>query len=265
MVLKKLFVAILLSAILLIATSSKEVSAKPIEKRESINFGLTPTYDHSQPKLSTQEEQVLRKHNAIYLGTPINKKIYLTFDTGYEMGNTSKILDCLKKYNIKAVFFATGHFMEQEPDLIKRMAKEGHIVGNHTYYHPDMTKVSKERIINEISLIEDKYFSITNMHMMKIYRPPMGKYDEYSLNIMDTLGYKTLFWSLAYVDWEINKQRGWEYSYDKVISRIHPGAVILMHTVSTDNANALERIIVDLQNEGYNFNNPLNLISPLTY
>ncbi len=265
MIFKKLLVIILLSAIPLLANSSDGVSAETAKERVSINFGLTPTYDHTRPKLSKEEENLLSKHNAIYLGSPENKKIYLTFDTGYEMGNTLKILECLAKYNIKAVFFATGHFMEQNPDLIKRMSDDGHIVGNHTYYHPDISKVSREEIREELNLIEKKYQDITGESMIKMYRPPMGKYDEYSLGVVDDLGYKTLFWSLAYVDWEIDRQRGWKYSYDKVMSRIHPGAIILMHTVSKDNANALDRIISDLKVEGYEFDNPMSLINPVTY
>lgn len=212
----------------------------------SFGFG----YTNNNGNVSIGEyEQILTKHNSIYLGD--NDKVYLTFDTGYELGNTSKILDTLKENDVKATFFVTGHFMKTNPELIKRMHDEGHLVGNHTWGHPKITTISKEKLENEINKINEEYKKITNCEMKKYFRPPCGDFDDKSLGYLDELGYKTIFWSLAYKDWNPKEIKGKEFAYNSVVDKLHNGAIILLHTVSTDNTNALSDIINGIKNKGY--------------
>ena len=150
--------------------------------------------------------------------------------------------------------------MEKNEDLVRRMVEENHLVGNHTYYHPDLTKLSKEKYAEDLKKFEDKYFEITNRKLLKIMRPPSGTFSDRSLQIADELGYHNIFWSLAYRDWDINDQKGADYAYNSVMKRMHPGAIILLHNVSRDNAMALKRIIVDLKAQGYKFKSISDLL-----
>ncbi|XMB85699.1 delta-lactam-biosynthetic de-N-acetylase [Mycoplasmatota bacterium WC44] len=207
--------------------------------------------------------EIISPYDVFYVGDTDKKEIYLTFDTGYETGNTSHLLDTLKEHNVPAAFFVTGHFISEHPELIKRMYDEGHIVGNHTWSHPDLTSLTGKEVELELSKIENKYYDITNTEMLKFIRPPRGTFSPKSLTALDDLGYVTVFWSLAYVDWYQNQQRGWEYAYNSVMDTIHNGAIILMHTVSNDNKEALEQILTDLDKQGYQFKPLTNLISDL--
>lgn len=202
-------------------------------------------------------EEVLNKHNSFYLGD--KDKVYLTFDTGYELGNTYKILDTLKEKNVKATFFVTGHFMKTNPDLILRMHNEGHLVGNHTWGHPKITTITKEKLEVEINKLNDEYLKITNAQMPKYFRPPCGDFDDKTLGYLDELGYKTVFWSLAYKDWNPKEIKGKEYAYNSVMEKLHDGAIILLHTVSNDNMDALSDIIDGIKNKGYNIGNIADL------
>lgn len=212
------------------------------------SWGFGVTNKGKNPDIGSYEE-ILNKHNAIYVGKKEN--VYFTFDTGYETGNTSKILDTLKEKNVKATFFVTGHFMKTNKDLIKRMCEEGHIVGNHTWGHPKISKIGNEKIEEEINKLNNEYEEIIGSKMPKYFRPPCGDFDERSLTKLDEMGYKTVFWSLAYKDWLKDEVKGANYAYDSVMSKIHGGAIILLHTVSKDNTDALGKIIDGCREKGY--------------
>lgn len=180
------------------------------------------------------------------------KVLYLTFDCGYENGYTSKVLDVLKEKNVKAAFFCTLDEIESEPELIARMIKEGHIVGNHSSTHPSFAEISREKMAKEIEKCDN--FLRTNFgYTSKYFRFPKGEYSESALELVGSLGFVSVFWSLSYSDWDVNNQKGAEYAFEKVTSRIHPGAIILLHSVSSDNANALGRIIDYAAEKGYKF------------
>ena len=194
------------------------------------------------------------KRQAYYAENTDQKVIYLTFDAGFENGNTPAILDALKKHNVPATFFVVGNFLSDNPDLIKRMVEEGHIVGNHTYTHPDMSKISTmESFSKEIQDVEKLYQEITGKEMIKFYRPPQGKYSEENLKMAKELGYKTFFWSLAYVDWYQDKQPTKEEAFDKLLGRIHPGAVVLLHNTSSTNGQILDELLTKWEEMGYTF------------
>ncbi|WP_416148911.1 delta-lactam-biosynthetic de-N-acetylase [Salipaludibacillus sp. HK11] len=198
-------------------------------------------------------EELIEKYGGMYIGDTSEKNLYLTFDNGYENGYTEIILDLLKEKNVPATFFVTGHFLNEENDLIKRMVSEGHIVGNHSFHHPSLPEVSDDRLEREIHSLEQAYEEVTGRTDMMYLRPPQGTFSERSLSKTAEMGYTNVFWSLAYKDWEIDRQKGADYAYDNIMERIHPGAVLLLHSVSSDNAEALPRVIDDLQSEGYTF------------
>jgi peptidoglycan-N-acetylmuramic acid deacetylase len=195
---------------------------------------------------------VVTKYNGIYIGNTNEKTIYLTFDEGYENGYTKQILDVLKANNVKAHFFITGAYLKDQPELVKRMIAEGHIVGNHSVNHPSLPEVSTEQVKQEIQGLESQLKQVVNYDMY-LLRPPRGEWSERTLKITEDLGYKTVFWSMAYQDWLVDQQKGWQHAHNHVMSNIHNGAVILLHAVSSDNANALDQIIKDLKSQGYSF------------
>ena len=182
------------------------------------------------------------------------KPIYLTFDAGFENGNTAPILDALKKHNAPAAFFLVGNFIEKNPDLVKLIVDEGHIVGNHTYSHPDMSAISDaDSFKSEISKLENAYTTVTDKELPKFYRPPQGKYSESNLQMAKDLGYTTVFWSLAYVDWYQDKQPTEEAALKSLTSRIHPGAILLLHSTSSTNAKILDKLLTEYEKMGYTF------------
>ena len=196
----------------------------------------------------------LAKYNAYYAKDTDEKVIYLTFDAGYENGNTEPILDALKKHQVPATFFVVGTYVKENPDLIKRMKEDGHIVGNHTYHHKDMSQISTvETFQEELQSVETLYKEITGEEMTKFYRPPQGKYSESNLKMAKDMGYKTFFWSLAYVDWYQDKQPTKEEAFDKLLSRIHPGAIVLLHSTSSTNASILDELLTKWEEMGYAF------------
>ncbi|WLR44379.1 delta-lactam-biosynthetic de-N-acetylase [Bacillus carboniphilus] len=223
------------------------VSNKPI------HWGFQRSTNHQAPTAGKEFDDLLKKYDSFYKDETDQKEIYLTFDNGYENGNTKKILDVLKKQKVPATFFITGHYLNEEEALVKRMVNEGHIVGNHSWHHPDFTKISGERIKKELTSVSDKISELTDQEETIYLRPPRGIFSERVLEKSHELGYVSVFWSLAFVDWKVDKQRGWKYAYDNVMKQIHPGAVILLHSVSRDNTEALEKIIVDLRKQGYKF------------
>lgn len=193
-------------------------------------------------------------YDAYYVGDASEKTIYLTFDCGYENGNTEPILDALKKHNVPATFFVVGHFLETAPDLAKRMVEEGHAVGNHTYHHPDMSAISDlESFQKELDDVADLFYEITGTELSTYYRPPQGKCNAENVKMAQKIGYSTIFWSLAYVDWDTEKQPSHEEAFDKLTTRIHPGAIVLLHNTSQTNGEILDELLTKWEDMGYTF------------
>ena len=196
----------------------------------------------------------LKQFQAHYIADTTESVLYLTFDAGYENGNTEAILDALKKHHAPAAFFLVGNYLETSPDLVKRMMAEGHTVGNHTWHHPDMSKIADQSSFSEeLSRLEQKYQEITGQTMKKYYRPPQGKYSESNLKMAKEMGYHTFFWSLAYVDWYENKQPTHEEAFKKLLGRIHPGAIVLLHSTSKTNGEILDELLTKWEEMGYRF------------
>lgn len=216
------------------------------------NWGLS-FQEEGQPPVANKSADELAKYNAVYIGNTQEKVLYLTFDCGFENGNTPAILDALKKHNAKATFFVVGNYISTSPDLVKRMVQEGHIVGNHSYHHPDMTQMGKEEFAKELGELETLYEQTIGKSMAKFYRPPQGKYSTNSLQIAKELGYKTVFWSLAYVDWNQDSQPTHEEAFDKLLKRVHPGAVVLLHNTSKTNGEILDELLTKWEMMGYTF------------
>ena len=217
------------------------------------NWGLS-FQSEGQTPVGNATSDYLKQFHAYYAGPAQEKVIYLTFDAGYENGNTPAILDALKKHRATATFFLVGNYLETSPELVKRMAAEGHTVGNHTFHHPDMSKIStKEAFQKELTDLEALYKETTGQEMKKFYRPPQGKYSESNLQMADEMGYHTFFWSLAYVDWYEDKQPSMEEAFQKLLGRIHPGAVVLLHSTSRTNGQILDELLTKWEEMGYRF------------
>lgn len=212
-------------------------------------YGVGKNKTGERPNVSIK---TIEENNGYTIGSD-DKRIYLTFDCGYENGYTLKILDVLKETDTKACFFITGHYLNSSYDIVKRMITDGHIVGNHTYSHKSFNVSSNEEILNDIKKLEDLYKEKTGLTMSKYIRPPKGEYTEKSQKLLADNGYSSIFWSLAYVDWYKDKYYGNHYSYNNVMKKIHNGAIILMHSVSKDNILDLKDIIIDLKEKGYIF------------
>ena len=209
---------------------------------------------------ATAEE--LAQYDAHYVGDTSQKKIYLTFDCGYENGYTEPILDSLKKHNAPAAFFVVGNMIESAPDIIRRMADDGHIVGNHTFHHPDMSSISDPAAFQqELEQLSSLYRETTGEEMPMFYRPPQGKYSTENLQMAHELGYKTIFWSLAYVDWYVEDQPTAEEAYAKLLPRIHDGAIVLLHSTSRTNAEILDELLTRWKEMGYRFESIDNLFA----
>ena len=220
---------------------------------ETGNWGLSFQTEGAAP-IGPANAQQLAKYDAVYLGDTAEKVIYLTFDAGYENGCTAKILDTLKAHNVPAAFFLVGNYMEKNADLVRRMVDEGHIVGNHTMHHYDMSKLSeKEAFSKELTELENCFKEVTGKDLPKYYRPPQGIYSEENLKMAQELGYRTVFWSLAYVDWLNNDQPTKEEAFSKLLPRTHNGAVVLLHSTSATNAEILDELLTKWEGMGYRF------------
>ena len=216
-------------------------------------WGLSFQTPGQPPKADATADQ-LKPYDAKYIGDTSRKTIYLTFDCGYENGNTGTILDVLKQHNAPAAFFVVGNYITSAPDLVRRMAEEGHTVGNHTWSHPDMSAISdKTAFSQQLQQVKDAYQDCTGAEMPDYYRPPQGVYSHDNLKMAQELGYKTVFWSLAYVDWKQDEQPTEEYAMEKLTQRIHNGAVVLLHNTSSTNAAILDRILTKWEEMGYSF------------
>ena len=220
---------------------------------ETGSWGLSFRTEGKAP-VGNASAEALRRYDAVYLGNEAEQKIYLTFDAGYENGCTEQILDVLKKHQVPAAFFLVGSYIRQHPDLVRRMEAEGHTVGNHTMHHYDMSKISDpDAFRKELEDLEAIYQEIVGKPMEKFYRPPQGIYSEENLKQAQALGYKTVFWSLAYVDWKQDSQPSHEAAFGKLIPRIHPGAVVLLHSTSQTNAEILDELLTRWEALGYRF------------
>lgn len=217
------------------------------------SWGLS-FHEEGQPPVGSASATTLKKYDAAFLGDPTQKVLYLTFDAGYENGFTAQILDVLKEHHVPAAFFLVGNYLETQPELVQRMVQEGHTVGNHTWGHKDMSAISdKETFAEELKKVEEAYLEITGQEMEKFYRPPQGDYSEENLKMAQELGYKTVFWSLAYADWDNDAQPTPEQAFSKLLGRVHPGAVVLLHSTSKTNAAILEELLTKWEDMGYTF------------
>ncbi len=224
------------------------LSSKKIEH----SYGVAK--DNKPHSISVESQKLFesKKFNAVTYDTMTEKNIYLTFDCGYENGYTSKILDILKEKNVKAAFFCTLDDIKSEPELIARIINEGHIVGNHSATHPSFDTLSAEEIALELEKCEN-YLRVNFGYSTKYFRFPKGNYSEKALDVVGSLGFVSVFWSSSYADWDTDNQKGADYAFEKVTQRLHPGAIILLHSVSSDNAGAIDRIIDYAISQGYQF------------
>ena len=207
---------------------------------------------NAPPEIDAKTRGMFERNNTHYIGNQKEKILYLTFDEGYENGYTSEILDTLKEKNVPAAFFITGPYLEMQTELVDRMVNEGHIVGNHTENHPNLAKSDLIKVKSELKTLEDNFFEKYNKSMM-FMRPPEGEYSEKLLEFVSDMGYKTILWSFAYKDWDINQQKGQSYAFEQVTPYLHNGAILLLHAVSSDNAQALGDIIDYARSQGFEF------------
>lgn len=236
----------------------QETSGETVQGIE--RWWLKRNENHQTPEVSDYID--LSKYDAYYVNPKCKKKkIFLTFDCGYENGFTPKILDVLKKQKIVAAFFVTKPFIREGRELVRRMKKEGHIVGNHTVHHKSMPTLSDRDNKQEIIDCAEYCKEATGYEMDHFIRPPMGEYNEKTLKLTKSMGYKTIFWSMAYVDFDVNKQPGKQYVVEHFKKYTHNGAIPLMHNVSQSNAEALDEVITNLKKEGYQFESLKNLSS----
>lgn len=220
---------------------------------QSENWGLGFGEEGSKPT-GNASIQEMKQYDAYYMSEGDEKVLYLTFDCGYENGYTEAILNALKKHNAPATFFVVGHYLESAPELVKRMVEDGHTVGNHTYHHPDMSKISDAAAFQkEMDETAALYKNVTGQEMPMYYRPPQGKYSTDNLKMAKNLGYSTFFWSLAYVDWNVDDQPSHEDALNKLCKRVHPGAVVLLHNTSKTNGEIMDELLTKWEEMGYSF------------
>ena len=250
-----LVLPLLMAAFLLSPRESQDVAVtgEAVIPASAANWGLSFQTEGQAP-VGNATQEFLSQYDAWYLGDTSKKVIYLTFDCGYENGYTETILDALKNHNAPAAFFVVGNMIETAPDIIRRMVAEGHIVGNHTNHHPDMSAISDQAAFKqELDELAALYEETVGQPLPMYYRPPQGKYSEENLKQAQALGYKTIFWSLAYVDWYVDDQPTAEEAYAKLLPRIHDGAIVLLHSTSQTNAEILDDLLTKWEEMGYTF------------
>ncbi|OEH91341.1 delta-lactam-biosynthetic de-N-acetylase [Bacillus solimangrovi] len=248
---KKLYFLLLLVVTLIVSISLPQTSYAYDNTR--YNWGFKKSRNEEGASAGEKFDKMLESYSSFYIGDTSKKEIYLTFDNGYENGYSEQVLDILKEKKVPATFFITGHYVKDQPELVKRMVNEGHIVGNHSWHHPDLTTVSDQKLKEELQSVEKAVAELTSQKSMTYLRAPRGVFSERTLALSEQLGYVNVFWSLAFVDWKTDQQKGWKYAYDNIMRQIHPGAVMLLHSVSKDNADALGKAIDDLRAKGYEF------------
>ena len=238
--------------LILILTILGSIIASAKENNKSYSWYCIRTPDHARPPLPS-EFSFIKEYNGYYIGND-EKVVYLTFDAGYENGNVAKTLDVLKAREVPGAFFILSNLISKNPELINRMAEEGHIICNHTSKHPDMTKITTiEAFEAELKALEELCLNTTGKEIKKYFRPPEGKFNEKTLKYANDLGYKTVFWSFAYADWDNNKQMSETEAKAKILSNIHNGAILLLHPTSDTNAKILGDVIDELKAQGYRF------------
>ncbi len=248
---RKRDVALLLAAVAAAAAAALFVFSGSALKTGS--WGLSFRQEGAAPIGNAGADQ-LRQYDAVYIGDTSEKVLYLTFDAGYENGCTARILDTLRAHDVTAAFFLVGNYIEKNADLVRRMAEEGHIVGNHTMHHYDMRKIADEdAFAKELEDKEQLYRQTTGQELARYYRPPQGIYSEENLKMAQALGYRTVFWSLAYVDWNNDAQPTREQAFEKLLPRTHNGAVVLLHSTSQTNAQILDDLLTAWEEQGYRF------------
>ena len=254
-ILISVIVAILIICVIIV---NKMVCNETIEttsttlSNKKIGWGIKRNDNHKQPDLGNQNRKVLEENQGIAIGSDEKKNIYLTFDEGYEAGYTKQILETLKENNVKTAFFITAHYLNTQPELVKQMIDEGHIVGNHTVNHKSMPDLPDEKVETEIMDLHKAVYSKFE-YEMKYTRPPMGEFSERTLAITNSLGYKTVMWSFAYKDWEENNQPSQEEAKSKILDNVHNGEIMLLHGNSKTNTEILGEIIKEIKNMGYEF------------
>lgn len=237
----------------LTSTTINGIEIESLDNKK-IGWGIKRNDNHEQPDVGNVNRKILDKYQGLYMGNKERKLVYLTFDLGYEAGYTPKILEVLKQNEVKATFFITAHYVNTQPDLVKQMIDEGHIIGNHTVNHKSMPSCSLETIKKEVmdlhSAIYDKFG-----YEMKFIRPPKGEYSERTVAYTNTLGYTSVMWSFGYDDWDEKKQGREKYGKKKILDNVHNGEIMLLHATSKDNANILDDVIKEIKNMGYEFRN----------
>lgn len=252
---KKIFLS-LLTILFIGITPSLAYSAtnEIIPENSEMNWYFVTRGKDNLPEGPKESLGVLKDYDAYFLGDTENKVIYLTFDEGYENGYTEKILDVLKDEGVPAAFFVVKPYITQNPDIVKRMADEGHLVCNHTSHHPSMASITDpDKFKLEFTDVEDAYREVVGTEMPKFFRPPMGKYSVNSLKQTKDLGYKSIFWSFAYKDWLKDDQPAEEFAIKKITNGVHPGCIMLLHAVSKTNTNVLKTVIEQIKADGYEF------------
>ena len=244
------FVLILLGGILIAKTPRSESDLPVSADRTVHSWYIMPQGEGKQPVVA-DDAPFKDDYPILYLGSPEEKKVWLTFDLGYENGNTAKTLNALKQERVEAAFFVCGNVIDRNPELIRRMADEGHTVCNHTDKHADLTTLDKEGIRKELTALEEKYTALTGKTMSKLMRPPEGKYSEATLADLKALGYTPVFWSFAYKDWVDGEQPKPADALATISSRTHPGMVMLLHSTSATNAEIMVDLIRQLRAQGY--------------
>ena len=225
---------------------------------ESYSWYIVRNKENKQPTTDAKFD-FIDKYNGIYINKDYSdeskdKVIYLTFDAGYSNENLESILNTLKEENVQAAFFILSNLIVKSPNIVKQITDDGHFVCNHTSKHIDISKVKdKNQIKEEIYKLETLYRDLTGREMERYFRPPEGRFNEESLSYINSLGYKTVFWSFAYEDWDNEKQPSAEYAKEKIFSNLHNGEIMLLHPTSKTNADILKDVIVELKSRGYRF------------
>lgn len=236
------------------------ISFMTVARAEEFHWGFKPSRDGEPVEIGQPLEGLLEKYGAIYKGNKERKVVYLTFDNGYENGYTESILNTLREEKAPATFFLTGHYLTSATDLVKTMVADGHIIGNHSYGHPNMARLSASEMQKEWQQFDAKLKELTGIKRTIYTRPPEGTFNEQVLKVGNDLGYRHMFWSIAFKDWLKDERRGADYAYNALMNQLHPGAVILMHTVAQDNAEALPKFIQDAKAQGYTFSSLDDLV-----
>lgn len=251
---KKGFHLLIIPTIFLLLFSNISYALTLISEDTELNWYFVNRESGKTPEAPKESADFLNEYDAYYIGDTNSKVLYLTFDQGYENGNTHKILDVLKEEKVPAAFFVVKPYIKSEKDIVKRMVDEGHLVCNHSSHHPSMPSIlDNEKFNKEFTEVEEEFKTLTGQDMPKFFRPPMGKYSKNSLKKTQALGYKTIFWSFAYKDWLVDNQPKEDYAIKKILAGVHPGAIILLHSVSDTNTKILKTVIRELKKQGYEF------------